>query len=402
MASPITSSTQTQASKSSGRLIVTAGYFIAFIVLGMTTASLGPTLTGLAAHLNTTLGQMSYLFTVRSLGYLGGSFLSGRLYDRFPAHPVLAAIILLMGGMLFLAPIMPVLVLLGAVLLLVGVCEGFVDVGGNTLLVWVHREEVGPFMNALHFFFGVGAFLSPLIVAQAVLLSGDITWAYWAIATLMLPVAIFLLRLPSPRPMEGEAGQAARRTDMMLVGLIAGFFFLYTGAEASMGGWIYAYGLGMHLADEISAAYLTSGFWGALTVGRLLSIPLAARLRPRTLLLADLIGVAASLLLVLAFPGSLAALWVGAMGTGLFMAAIFPTMLALAGRQMVVTGKITGWFLVGASIGGMSQPWIIGQLFAPVGPRAAIFTIASGVVLALGLFAVILARIQRHGETTRT
>jgi len=37
-------------------------------------------------------------------------------------------------------------------------------------------------MNALHFFFGVGAFVSPIIVAQAILMTGDITWAYWVLA----------------------------------------------------------------------------------------------------------------------------------------------------------------------------------------------------------------------------
>ena len=47
-----------------------------------------------------------------------------------------------------------------------GVAEGALDVGGNTLLIWVHRHKVGPFMNGLHFFFGAGAFLSPIIIAQ--------------------------------------------------------------------------------------------------------------------------------------------------------------------------------------------------------------------------------------------
>src|SRR5690606_13614350 len=91
-----------------------------------------------------------------------------------------------------------VLWLLIAVLFLLGLIETALDVGGNTLLVWVHGAKVAPYMNGLHFFFGIGAFLAPLIVARTVLLTNDINLAYWVLALLLIPVAAALLRLPSP------------------------------------------------------------------------------------------------------------------------------------------------------------------------------------------------------------
>ena len=54
-------------------------------------------------------------------------------------------------------------------------------------------------MNGLHFFFGVGAFLSPILVAQAILRTGDITWGFWGLALLILPLFVWVLRLPAPR-----------------------------------------------------------------------------------------------------------------------------------------------------------------------------------------------------------
>ena len=42
----------------------------------------------------------------------------------------------------------------------------------------------------------------------------------------------------------------------------------------------------------------------------------------------------------------------------------------LAGESMRVTGTITGWFLVGAGIGGMLFPWMIGQAFTASGPHS--------------------------------
>ena len=61
--------------------------------------------------------------------------------------------------------------LLLLVVLSLGTAQGTLDVGGNTLLMWGHREKIGPFMNGLHFVFGIGAFLSPIIIAQVVSMS---------------------------------------------------------------------------------------------------------------------------------------------------------------------------------------------------------------------------------------
>ena len=333
-----------------------------------------------------------------SLGYLLGSFLGGRLYDRVPGHPVIAAMLIVMAVMMVLAPLMSLLWLLTAVLLILGVAEGTLDVGGNTLLVWMHRDKVGPFMNGLHFFFGVGAFLSPIIIAQAVLMSGDIIWAYWVLALLILPAAVWLLRLPSPTAQavsqDGPAEQVNHHSteahERLLVALIALFFLLYVGAEASFGGWVFTYAVTLDLTSETIAAYLTSAFWGSLTLGRLLAIPIAARFRPRSILLGDLVGCLASVGIILLWSNSLAAIWLGTFGLGLSMASIFPTTLSLAERRMTITGQVTGWFLVGAGAGAMSLPWLIGQLFESIGPRVTLFAIMVDLIVAAGVFAVLI------------
>ncbi len=382
------------------------GYYMAFIALGLSSASMGPTLPVLAEHTQTHLSQISFLFTARSLGYLLGSMLGGRLYDRVAGHPVMAATLILMAGMLILVPLMPLLGLLTLILLILGMAEATVDVGGNTLLVWVHRHQVGPFMNGLHFFFGVGAFLSPIIIAQAVLMSGDITWAYWMLALLMLPMVAWLLRLPSPTsqadsradPPEqvsyhptsplGSIGSEAR--ERLLVVLIAFFFFLHVGAEVSFGGWIYTYALALGLSGATIAAYLTSAFWGALTLGRLLAIPIAARFRPRAILFGDLVGCLISLSVILLWSKSFVAVWLGTFGMGLSIASIFPTTISLAERRMPITGRVTGWFFVGSSAGGMTLPWVIGQLFESIGPRVTMLTIMADLIVAVGVFALLM------------
>lgn len=383
--------------KSTSPLLQTFVYYAAFIALGATTASLGPTLPGLAENTGTALSQISFLFTARGLGYMIGSFVGGRLYDRTAGHPVMAGALVAMACLMALVPLLPLLWLLTGVLWLVGMAEGTLDVGGNTLLVWVHGDQVGPFMNGLHLAFGVGAFLSPIIIAQAVLMSGGIAWAYWVLALLMLPVGVGLWRVSSPTNQAvSEEGAVEQANNHLLVGLIAMFFFVYAGSEVSFGGWLFTYAMELGLADETMGAYLTSAFFGFFTLGRLLAIPIAARFTPRTILLTDLVGSVAGVALIFALSSSVVALWVGAALVGFAMASIFPTTLSFAERHLTITGKVTGWFFVGASIGGMSFPWIIGQLFESVGPPIVMFTILGALLAAMGLFALLMAYSRRE------
>ena len=228
-------------------------------------ASLGPTLPGLAEQVGVQLAGISFLFATRSSGYLLGSLLGGRIYDRLPGHPVMGSVLLLMAGAMALVPLSSHVVLCAAVLLIVGISEGTLDVGANAMLVWNHPTNLAPYMNGLHFFFGVGAFVSPILIAQAVAYSGGILWAYWLLALCILPIALATLKLPSPKNL-GDHTDANGESHSLFIFLIAACFFVFVGAEVSMGGWIYTYAVKQQIADEKMAAYLTSGFWGALTL----------------------------------------------------------------------------------------------------------------------------------------
>jgi fucose permease len=370
----------------------TIGYYVAFVALGLINASLGPTLPGLAERTHTQIGEIGFLFTARSFGYLIGSLIGGRLYDRVPGHRVMGLMLIAVTIMMGIAPLVPLLWLLTLALLALGVAEGAVDVGGNTLLVWVHREKVGPFMNGLHFFFGVGAFLSPIIVAQAMLRGGGILAAYWALGLLVLPIGLWLLRLPSPAVQTTNVDDPSNgRVNHLLVVLIGLFFFLYAGAEIGFGGWIFTYALKTNLADEAMAAYLNAGFWGAFTLGRLLAIPIATRLRPRAILSIDLIGGLVSVGLILLGANSLLLTWLGTLGFGLALASTFPTTLSFAERRMTITGQVTSWFFVGASLGAMFWPWLMGQLFEAIAPIAMMITIAGVLMAAFAVFLVLMS-----------
>ena len=390
-----TASTHLKSSKTAQ----TIAYFVAFIALGLTTASLGPTLPGLEAQTGVNTRVISYLFTARSFGFMLGSFRGGTLYDRRRGHLVMAAMIVAMAVMMAVTPLTTRIWLLVVVMVMLGAAEGLLDVGANTLLVWVHGSRVAPYMNGLHFFYGVGAFLCPLLIAQTLPLSQGLAISYWLLAILTLPGIVLLLRLPSPQnALVSQEHSGGRPLDSKLVALIAFLLCLYVGAEVSYGSWIYNYVIRMNVGDQAAAAYLTSAFWGALTVGRLIGVPLAARLRPQVILFADLAGCFVSIGISLLWSTSLFALSIATIGLGIAMASIYPTALTLAERRIKITGQVTGFLVVGGSSGGMLVPLLIGQMIERAGPRVLLLTVLADLILT----AVVMILLLRHSHKDRS
>ncbi len=264
-----------------GRSAATYGYFGSAIIFGLITAALGPTLPGLADNVRTDLSQISLIFTAQASGYLLGSLFGGRLFDRLPGNRLIAVLLSCMVVLIFLIPVASLYWFLIVVFLALGIMLGSLEVGNNTLLVWLHGKKVGPYMNALHFFFGLGAFISPLIVARTAMVSGDIRSVYWLLALFAIPVVVWLGRLPGPRMPSSVVAGIKAKVNYGLVTMISALLFLYVAAEVSYGGWIYTYTVGQFgLGWASTAAILTSAFWGALTLGRLVSIPIAVHIKP--------------------------------------------------------------------------------------------------------------------------
>jgi FHS family Na+ dependent glucose MFS transporter 1 len=371
------------------KYITTAAYYIAFILLGLTIAAEGPTLLKLAEHTASALDQISSIFLFGSLGYLLGSYIGGRLYDRVPGHRFMSGILLCLGITVALVPLAPSRAVLFTIVLVLGLFKGGLDVGCNTLLLWVHNETVGPFMNGLHAFFGVGAFIAPLIVAQVISFTGDIYWVYWIFAIAAFPLAVWIWSLPSPESRAVPAHHESAPFPLLPVLIMVLCFVLYVGGESGYGAWIYTYAFTLKFGTEVTAAYLTSAFWGSFTLGRLLGIWVSTRARPITILALDFAGCIASVGLILLFQESVVLLWIGTILFGISQASIFPTFLTLAEERMHITGTIAGLFLVGAGAGGMILPWLIGQAFVHVSPGAMMGLIFIGVLLnllMLGIF----------------
>jgi MFS transporter, FHS family, Na+ dependent glucose transporter 1 len=376
------------------KILVTAAYYLSIFAMGISMASLGPTLTGLAQNTQATIGAISILFTARALGSLAGSVLGGQVYDFMPGHQVMAVMILSMAVLTALTPFVPILWLLTAVLFITGAVQGILNIGGNALLVWVHGAEIGPFMNGLHFFFGVGTFITPIIIAQFIARSGSMVWMYLLLAVLILPT-VAVAFLPSPTSPHKVQTSTPAKIDPFLIILIAAVFGCYSGASTAFGGWIFTYAIQMHLASPTNAAYLTSVFWGALTIGRLAAIPIAIRFKPQAILRADFFAALLSLIVMFFWPKSIIAVTITSVGLGFALASIYPTTMSLSGQIMPISGRITGLFSIGNSAGAMLIPWMIGQFFETRGPQSLVAVLGIDMLLALVILLVLARQIAR-------
>jgi FHS family Na+ dependent glucose MFS transporter 1 len=374
----------------------TITYFLSILSLGLFTGLTGPSLPTLANNTATTLDQLSLIFVLGSLGYLLGSFLGGRGYDRLPGHQLMAVslgLTLLSGALI---PVTHQLWWLLVAQFTLGLGQGVNDVGCNSLLLWVHGKDSRSYINGLHFFFGVGSTIAPLILAWVITLTDGIQWAYWMIALLCFPLAVWLWFLPDAPSQSKERQKESASPSVYPVVLLILAFTVYVGAEVGFGSWLYTYALQKGLATTITSAYLTSVFWGSFTLGRLFGVWFSTQKRPLIILVIDLVGCLSSVSVVLVFPNSQLALWLGTIGAGTFMASVFPSTLLLAQERLTVSGTMTGWFLVGGGLGGMILPWLIGLAFKGIGTGA----LPGFVLVALLLDLLLLLTFNRKTSPT--
>jgi FHS family Na+ dependent glucose MFS transporter 1 len=382
--------------KQNNAIAATIMYYLSFVMLGLSLGVEGPSLPVLARHTASSLDRISLMFVFGSLGYLLGSFFGGLAYDRLPGHRFMAVTLAAMAAGITAVPLASALWTLLLVVFLLGMAKGALEVGCNTLLQWTHGNRVGPYMNGLHFCFGVGSFVAPLIIARILSATGDILWAFWSIALVCLPLAVWVWTSPDQPAHARSAKATGPSTPLLPAVLIALSFFLYVGAEVGFGSWIYTYAVTLELGTTVTAAYLTSAFWGLFTVGRLLGVWISTRVRAQTILLVDIAGCLSCLALIMLGSASSNVLWAGSVGLGLFMASIFPTLLMLAAERMRITGALTGWFMVGSGAGGMLLPWLIGQAFVSIGPRSMPVFIFVDVVANLSVLLWFLTNRANH------
>jgi FHS family Na+ dependent glucose MFS transporter 1 len=205
------------------------------------------------------------------------------------------------------------------------------------------------------------------------------------------------------KPRETASGSDQRAYRGFTLVLLFLFLLLYVGLEVAIGGLIFSFSFKHGILKSKSlAAYLTSTFWGSFCVGRFLSIPLSMCVRAYRILVMDLLGclIGAAILTFVATSVQ-AWLWIGTSILGFCMAAVFPSTMSWAETFMHISGKTASILVVGASLGEMTIPLVIGTLMERNGASVFVHAIFVIIVLTTIVFIIasVLAKRQRKGQT---
>lgn len=369
---------------------------VAFISIGLPDAVLGVAWPTMRDSFGRDLEDLGAILFSSGGGYIASGLISGWAIPRLGTGRLLILSTgLVTTGLLGYAvsPAFPVLLCLAV---LIGLGSGAVD---SALNVFAAENFSNRVMNLLHAFFGFGAMIGPIVMASV--LSSGITWRWGYVivgtATLAMTVAFVIYR---DAWNQGQREQAAREPSAPLsvvvrhplVWLQVVVFIFTTGVEFTVGAWAYTVLVERLDVGTALAGLCVGGYWGAMTLGRLVLGGLSRSIGDRRLILGGAFGMLlASLLFNVAnAPVAIA----GMLLFGLSQGPLFPTLMSLTparlGSRLAV--HAIGFQVSAAVLGGSVIPTIAGILSARLGLGAIGATVTVGVAVLIVLLSLLHVR----------
>ena len=373
--------------------------YAGMFVFGIVMALLGAVMPVLTGRLTLGLDDVGTLFLVTNAMMLAASLVVGPLMDRVGMKvPLAAGAVLVAAALIGIARAAQFAALLPAVALL-GLGGGVLNAGTNTLVADLHEDptEKAAALNVLGVFFGFGALFLPFTIG-ALLSRAGLGAVLGAAALLCVAIALVAFTLRFPPPKQAKGWPLARMGDFVrrpLVLALAFLLFFQSGNEFLLGGYFASF-VTRDLALPVTpASYLLAAYWAAIMIARVLLRRLVARVPAHTIVLAGAllasvgaVAVAAAQTTAVAFAGMLL--------TGVALAGIFPTVLGIAGSAFREhSGTVFGILFTIALTGGMTMPWLAGNLAEQAGLRA-VFLLAAGNFLAIAALDAVARRAARR------
>ncbi|KAH8083215.1 MFS general substrate transporter [Filobasidium floriforme] len=277
-------------------LIVFSACCISLFQAGWNDASSGPLLPSLQARYEIRYLVMSIIFPVQCAGFITGALSNVWLTDRFG----LGWVVLIGGGFQTLSfalncwlPPYPLFVV---AMFFNGVGTSLQDAQANSLTNRFRRPDVK--MALIHAAYGLGATCSPFVSTLfvehypqrfyfyfLVSLALTIVNNVWCVLVYRFRTADQVLGPEPPEQVQNASGEYEEMAEqssgdkmkrimkLKPTWAIACHLLAYVGLEVTIGGWIVSY-LREVRGGGVDSGYVATGFWGGLTVGRVIFVPL--------------------------------------------------------------------------------------------------------------------------------
>ena len=325
-------------------------------------------------------GITSLIFVSSAIGCISAVFLIDTLVSRLGRSKVMAfsQLLMLVGDlMIVFGPPYP-LVVVG--FFFIGLSMALNLSMGNVFVSNLANSTT--MLGYYHGAYGVGGVVGPLIAT--LIASSGIQWSYYyflnigfTIMNLFLTFWAFKgyesepaqeLLLALDREAEAAEGRSpskiallweAARNRTTLLGSL--FIFAYQGAEVSISGWVISFLISYRGGNPAAVGYVTAGFWGGITVGRLTLGRLAQKIGEKRFVVWLTLGAGLLELLVWQVPNIIGDA-IAVSIVGLFLGPIYPCNTHILSRLLPKRLQMASFSCVAAlgNSGGAVAPFLVG------------------------------------------
>jgi len=360
--------------------------------LGISFALLGSIKLGLARNLNIDDAQFGKLISTLMFTSLIAILIMGPLVDLLGYKPI--AIIGFALG--FVAVYMLVtaksygMAVFSCIIL--GVAAMSLNLGNTLLPKVIFAGNPAAAANFGNVFFGIGAFITPLIVGILLSRIGLKSTGIIIAVVLIIPIIFAVIAVYPSINVGFAVGKALGLLANPAIILSALALFCYIGLESSMGGFITTYLSSIGFEDK-TANMVLSSFWIGLMIARLITSQIVTA--SNSAIVVTLLAIVATVsigLMITAKSKGLGALFVFI--TGLAFGPLFPTVVgyAFSKTEPALYGSAFSIIFAIGLLGGITLPSAIGN-FAKGKSIQQALKIAMGAAFVLFIIAIIMGRV---------
>ncbi|ADD01491.1 major facilitator superfamily MFS_1 [Thermoanaerobacter italicus Ab9] len=306
--------------------------YLLMMLIGIVENVKGPLIINIKTFYGVDYTMMGLFLSVGSFGFILSTFLGGFLADKIGRKSVLiSGLILIITGILGIFAARKFIVFL-VFAFVMNMGMGLLEIGINAVASIVFIVNQALMMNLLHFFYGVGAIISPNMTAK--LLHINFSWQQ---VYLTVGAIIFILMLAALEiKMHGEEKHIARdKIDYIQIlsdkrmWLFASMLGFYVASELGIGNWAVTFFSAQYKMDNTISSLYLGLFFATFTFGRLVGGFIVERIGYiKSLFIFSLVS---SILIASGMAGRNFAFLISV--AGFFYSIIFPTTIAIVMKE---------------------------------------------------------------------